>query len=62
MQRGLTKDALPAGTEIVVIGYQAKDGTLKASGAYFASPDGRKVFLGTSGTGAPYDNDPSLKY
>ena len=36
-------------------GYQAKDGSLRANGRDITLPDGRKLFLGSSGTGAPYD-------
>jgi hypothetical protein len=55
MRRGLTRDALPVGTVIVVTGYQAKDGTLKANGRDLTFSDGKTLFLGSSGTGAPYD-------
>ena len=53
IRRGFTKDSLQPGTEIVVLGYQAKDGTLRANGRDLTLPDGRKLFLGSSGTGAP---------
>jgi Family of unknown function (DUF6152) len=56
-RRGVTKNSLPAGTVIVVDGYQAKDGTLKANGRDLTLRDGRKLFIGSTGTGAP--NDPS---
>ncbi len=67
-RRGVTKDSLKVGTEIVVDGYQSKDragaGTderpLKANGRNVTFPDGRKLFLGSSGTGAPRDGaDPT---
>ena len=58
MRRGLKRDSLPVGTEIVVAGYQAKDGSLKANGRDLTFPDGRKLFLGSSGTGAPYELTP----
>ena len=50
-------------TEIVVDGYQARDHTLKrANGRNITYPDGRKLFLGSSGTGAPTDGaDPTEK-
>jgi hypothetical protein len=51
--RGLKKDSLPAGTEILVDGYQAKDGTRKANGRDVTFVDGRKLFMGSSGIGAP---------
>ena len=54
-RRGFTKDSLAKGTEILIDGYQAKDGSNKANGRDITFPDGRKLFLGSSGTGAPYD-------
>ena len=48
-RRGVTKDALPQGTEISVDGYQAKDGTTRANGRDITFPDGRKLFVGSSG-------------
>jgi Family of unknown function (DUF6152) len=47
-RHGLTKDSLPAGTEINVDGYLAKDGENKANGRDVTLADGRKVFLGSS--------------
>ena len=52
-RRGFTKDSLKAGTEIVVDGYRAKNGTLRANGRDLKLPDGRTLFVGSSGTGAP---------
>ena len=56
---GLTRDSLKAGTEIIVRGYQAKDKrcapACKANGRDVTFADGRKVFMGSSGTGAPRD-------
>lgn len=61
-RRGFTRDSLKAGTAIVVTGYRAKDGTLKGNGRDLTFPDGRKLFLGSSGTGAPSDGpDPTEK-
>ena len=54
-RRGFTKDSLHQGTEILVDGYQSKDGSNRANGRDVTFPDGRKLFLGSSGTGAPYD-------
>jgi hypothetical protein len=54
-RRGFTKDSLQPGTEILVDGYQSKDGSNRANGRDVTFPDGRKLFLGSSGTGAPYD-------
>lgn len=53
LRRGLAKDSLPVGTEIVVDGYQAKDGSNRANGRDITFPDGRKLFMGSSGNGAP---------
>ncbi len=58
LRRGLRRDCLTPGTEIVVDGYQAKDHSLKrANGRDVTFTDGTKIFLGSSGTGAPYDAD-----
>ena len=54
-RRGFTKDSLKPGTEILFDGYQSKDGSNRANGRDVTFPDGRKLFLGSSGTGAPYD-------
>jgi len=60
MRRGFTKDSLAPGTQIIVDGYQAKDGSHKGNGRDLTFPDGRKLFLGSSGTGAPTDgSDPT---
>lgn len=57
LRRGVTKQSLQIGTELVVDGYQARDYTLKrANGRNVTYPDGRKLFFGSSGTGAPKDN------
>ena len=55
LRRGFTKTTVLPGTRVVVDGYQAKDGSLRANGRDITLPDGRKLFLGSSGTGAPYD-------
>ncbi|HEV8317141.1 MAG TPA: DUF6152 family protein [Vicinamibacterales bacterium] len=57
LRRGFTKDSLPVGTEILVEGYQAKDGSNRANGRDITFKDGKKLFVGSSGTGAPYDKD-----
>jgi hypothetical protein len=54
-RRGFTKESLLAGTEVEIDGYQAKDGTHRANGRDLTLADGRKLFLGSSGTGAPYE-------
>jgi len=61
LRRGITKDTVAVGTEIIVDGYQTKDHSLKrANGRDVTFADGRKLFLGSSGTGAPRDGrDPT---
>ena len=54
-RRGFTKATLLPGTEIVVEGYQSKDRSRRANGRDLTLPDGTKLFLGSSGTGAPYE-------
>jgi len=54
-RRGFTRNSLPTGTEIVVEGFQAKDGSRKGNGRDITFADGRRLFLGSSGTGAPQD-------
>ena len=61
-RRGFTKDAMPVGAEILVQGYQAIDGSKRANGRDITFADGRKLFLGSSGPGAPDDGkDPTKK-
>ena len=52
LRLGFTKNSLPPGTEIVVEGFQAKDGANRGVGANLTFPDGRKLFLGGSAPGA----------
>src|SRR5262249_17745026 len=54
-RRGVTKQSLKAGAEVVIDGYRAKDGTRRANGRDLTLADGQKLFLGSSGTGAPYE-------
>ena len=61
LRRGITKDTVAVGTEVIVDGYQTKDHSLKrANGRDVTFADGRKLFMGSSGTGAPRDgSDPT---
>ena len=52
IRMGVTKNTVPVGTELVVEGYQAKDGTMKAVGRNFVLADGKRLFLGGSAGGA----------
>jgi hypothetical protein len=62
LRRGIDRNSLPNGTEVVVDGYQAKSGANRANGRDLTLADGRKLFMGSSGTGAPTDGrDPSGK-
>jgi hypothetical protein len=58
-RRGFTRDSLPVGIEIVVEGFQAKDGSMRGNGRDLTFPNGKKLFLGSSGTGAPLDGKDS---
>jgi hypothetical protein len=53
LRLGFTKNALLPGMEIVVTGFQAKDGTHKAVGRELTFADGRKLFLSESAAGTP---------
>ena len=55
LRRGITKDTLKVGQKLVVDGYQSKDGSKRANGRDLTLPDGTKLFLGSSGDGAPYE-------
>jgi hypothetical protein len=55
-RRGFTKQSLLPGTEITVEGFRAKNGANRANGADLILPDGRRLFLGSSGTGAPKES------
>jgi len=61
LRRGITRESLKVGTVLVIDGYQARDHSLlRANGRNVTYPDGRKLFLGSSGTGAPTDGaDPT---
>jgi hypothetical protein len=59
LRRGLSRDSILPGTNIVVDGYQSKDRSARANGRDITFEDGRKFFMGSSGTGAPYDRDSS---
>jgi len=53
LRLGFTKTALPPGTDIIVEGYQAKDGANRAVGANLTfAKDGKRLFMGGSAPGA----------
>lgn len=45
---GLNKNSLAVGTEIIVDGYRARDGAMRANGRDVTLPNGEKLFLGGS--------------
>ena len=53
IRRGLNKNSIPAGTELVVAGYGAKDGSNTANARDITLPDGSQFSVGSSGTSAP---------
>ena len=55
LRRGFTLTTVTPGMTIVVDGFQAKDGSLRANGRDITLPEGRKLFVGPPGTGAPDD-------
>ena len=61
VRRGFTKSAVTQGMEITVEGFQAKNGKLRANGRDLILPDGKRLFIGSSGTGAPRDGRDDLE-
>ena len=57
LRRGFTKATIAPGTPVVVEGFQSKDGSNRANGRDITLPNGQKLFLGSQGTGAPYDGE-----
>ena len=55
LRRGWNKNSLPIGMEVVVEGYRAKNGSDVANGGNITLAGGQKLFVGSSGTGAPYE-------
>jgi hypothetical protein len=55
MRRGLNKNSIPVGTDLVIEGFGAKDGSNTANARDITLPDGSVFFVGSSGTGAPYE-------
>jgi hypothetical protein len=53
VRRGMTRDSIPSGTEVVVFGYRHRNGSNTANGRDVTLPDGRRLFITSPGTGAP---------
>ena len=61
IRRGWNRNSLLPGTEISVEGYLAKDGSKMANGREMTLPDGKRLFAGSSGIGAPYEKEAAGK-
>jgi hypothetical protein len=53
VRRGMTRDSIAPGTEVVVFGYRHRNGSNTANGRDVTLPDGRRLFITSPGTGAP---------
>jgi hypothetical protein len=53
IRRGWNRNSIPAGTQVFVEGYQARDRSFRASGREVKLPDGSSLFMGSEGAGAP---------
>jgi hypothetical protein len=66
LRAGINRNSLKVGTVIIVRGYQSKDRLCtpecRANGRDITLENGQKIFMGSSGTGAPKDgSDPTEK-
>jgi hypothetical protein len=57
LRRGFSRTSLPAGTEVYVRGFQARDRTFRAAGRDITLKDGSKLFVGSTGVGAPFEGE-----
>lgn len=55
LRRGWNRNSLPPGTQVIVDGFQAKDGKPRANARDIEFPDGTRLFIGSARTGAPYE-------
>jgi hypothetical protein len=53
IRRGWNRNSIPAGTQVFVEGFQARDRSFRASGREVKLPDGSSLFMGSTGVGAP---------
>jgi hypothetical protein len=53
LRRGFTKNSVAPGTEVIVDGFAAKDGSHRGSGRDLTLPGGRKLFIGATGSEGP---------
>ena len=56
VRRGFSKAAIPKGTEVIFEGFQAKDGSNRDNGRDITFPDGKKLFIGSTGAEGPPDD------
>lgn len=61
LRRGWNKTSVMPGADVTVEGFRAKDGSNRANGRQVTLPDGKKLFIGSSGTGAPLDGRDSTE-
>lgn len=62
LRRGWNRNSVPPGTAVIVQGFRARDGSNRANGREVTLPDGKKLFIGSPGTGAPNDGrDPGAR-
>ena len=60
LRRGIHRNSVPVGTEVVIDGYQSKDLSKRGNGRNMTFANGETLFMGSSGTGAPRDGaDPT---
>ncbi|MYE24110.1 MAG: hypothetical protein F4Y01_09225 [Gammaproteobacteria bacterium] len=60
LRRGIHRNSVPVGTEVVIDGYQSKDLSKRGNGRNMTFANGQSLFMGSSGTGAPRDGaDPT---
>ena len=60
LRRGIDRNSVPIGTDVVIDGYQSKDLSMRANGRNMTFANGQSLFMGSSGTGAPRDGaDPT---
>ena len=57
LRRGFSRSSLPTGTEVYVRGFQARDRTFRAAGRDITLKDGSKLFVGSTGVGAPFEGE-----
>lgn len=57
VRRGMTRDSVAPGTDIIVFGYRHRDGSNAANGRDVTLPDGSKLFVSSPNTGAPGENE-----